>query len=199
MHAYADKPVFRPALKAVGDYVMKNEPRQILGTKNLFLVTENDLDAGMAAVNLSVLYMHAHILTESLEDDFYERRTGKLSEEGLKKTYERLPFLVDLKESEGSETATKMGNPYLSALAGQEHMKVILFRGLDDPAKMADQMEVVRVSPAVFRMIQITPKLLQVPEIRELLELYPEENKALQLGKAGLDYYSDVCDTLLET
>lgn len=196
--AYVEKTVFRPALKAVNDYVKTNEPQQILGTKNLFLVTGNSLDARMAAVYLSVMYVDAHFRMEALESDLYGYQTGKLSDEGLKRTYEMLPFLVDLADNVYSEDAVTMGNPYLSSLAGQEHMKIILFRGLDDPAKLTRQLEMIRVSPAVFRIIQITPELLRVPEIRELLELSPDENKALRLGKANLRYYSDVYSTLLE-
>lgn len=196
-NAYLEKPVFRPALKSVNEYLIKNGTTQILETKNLFLVTENSLDARLAAVNLSIQYVDAYFRTEALEGDLYGYQTGKLSDEGLKKTYEMLPFLVDFGDCENSEAAMTMGNPYLAALAGQEHMKVILFCGLNDPAKLTGQLEVIRVSPAVFRMIQITPELLQTPKIRELLELSPEENKVLRLGEADLDYYSEVCSTLL--
>ena len=188
------KVTFRPAL---ADVISRKEhiaPQQWTKLKNVFLVTDSASDAKLATCYLCDARYRA---LRQLEEEEYDVFYFSLDDPEDAIDAEKLAlYEVSLDAQNGKGQDERREDTYILALLGQDQMKHIFYYGLEEQ-RLREQLDIIRVSPVEFRCIQLPEQMANLPEIRELLELHPEENLLIELGKTDSDYYVNVCETLL--
>lgn len=188
------KVTFRPALADVISQKERIAPQQWTNLKNVFLVTDSASDAKLATCYLCDARYRALRQLEEEEDDFYFG-VDDIEDETIASKIAL--YEVSLATQNEKEQDDRRENTCTLALVGQDQMNHVFYYGLED-RRLREQLDIIQVSPVEFRCIQLSAQMAKMPEIRGLLELYPEENLLIELGKTDPDYYVNVCETLLD-
>lgn len=187
--------VFRPALTEAISRKEHMDPQQWTKLKNVFLVTDSASDAKLVTCYLCDARYRALRQLEAEEDDFYMDDIDDVTDA---KTIASKIVLYEIDLGTQSEKGQddQWENTRILALMEHIHMNHVFFYGLE-ARRLREQLDVIRVSPGELRCILLSGQMVKLPEIRELLELHPEENLLFELSKIDLDYYVNVCETLL--
>ena len=190
------KGILRPALEDVLSRLEHIEPGQWKRLKNVFLVTDSASDAKLATCYLCDARFRALRQLEAEEDDFYLDDVEDMTKpETIASKIALYEINLGVQDEKGQDDRRE--NACIMALLGQDQMNHVLYYGLE-AQRLREQLDIIRVSPVEFRCIQLSEQIAKLPEIRELLELHPEENMFLALGETDSDYYVTVCENLLD-
>lgn len=188
------KAVFRPAL---ADAISRKEhmaPHQWRKLKNVFLVTDSVSDAKLVTCYMCDARYRALWHLEAEEDDFYLDDIEDVTDAKAAELTTVFEIALGAQSEKGQDERRE--NTCILALVGQDQMNQVFYYGLA-AQRLREQLDIIQVSPAEFRCIQLSEQMVKLPEIRELLELHPEENLLIELGRTDPDYYVNVCETLL--
>ncbi len=190
---------FNPASEKAGKLtleifndVSEDKIREMAGVKIIFLVTDNSRDAITAACILNQAHYVAFSQCGDEEEEWFSFSPEQLNDNDKKLVY----FRMD--NASLSESGKDQINKEMVRAASMNEAKYCLYDGLSDTEPLQNQLDQIKVCPALLRFVKISERQAKEPEIQKLVKLHPEHYLMMELPEAGPDHYVEVCKQLLE-
>ena len=162
--------------------------------KVVYLVTDDRKLAMKTGCLLNGLHSIA-VANFGKDGEAYDSDWGEL-EENERAPVKTVAFHLDkIKSDKDEDRYAKLASLIMVSMRDMEYS---YFDGIDNSMEFEEQLDVIRSCPGNMRVVCIPRKLKNTPALQTLVQLYPENNRLMEIGKNDFEYYFRVCKNLLD-